>query len=127
MSVPQSAYFGMFSSCYSLVRPPRLPATTVSKTCYDQMFSSCRNLESIPRLPALVLADSCYLYMFNGCDKIKMSEVQTGEYTNEYRIPTSGTGQNANRATWFMFGNTGGTFTGDPTVNTMYYTSNFVV
>lgn len=127
MSVPQSAYFGMFASCYSLVRPPRLPATTVGKTCYDQMFAGCRNLETIPRLPALVLADMCYLYMFNGCSKIKMSEVQTGEYTNEYRIPASGTGQNANRATWFMFGHTGGTFTGDPTVNTTYYTSNAII
>lgn len=127
MSVPQSAYFGMFASCYSLVRPPRLPATTVSKTCYDQMFSGCRNLESIPRLPALVLADSCYLYMFSACDKIKISEVQTGEYTNEYRIPASGTGQNANRATGFMFGHTGGTFTGDPNVNTTYYTNNTII
>lgn len=127
MSVPQSAYFGMFSSCYSLVRSPSLPATTVGKTCYDQMFEGCRNLETIPRLPALVLADMCYLYMFSGCSKIKISEAQTGEYVNEYRIPASGTGQNPNRATRFMFGRTGGTFTGDPAVNTMYYTSNLVI
>lgn len=127
MSVPQSAYFGMFSSCYSLVRPPRLPATTVGKTCYDQMFVGCKNLEAIPRLPALVLADSCYLYMFSGCSKIKMSQVQTGEYTNEYRIPASGRGRDANRATRFMFSRTGGTFAGDPNVNTTYYTSNLVI
>ena len=67
--------------------------------------------------------------MFNGCTKIKLSSTQTEEYTQEYRIPTFGTGTTAIDALTNMFTNTGGTFTGTPSINTTYYisTDNMIV
>ena len=56
-----------------------------------------------------------------------MSQTKTGTYQTAYRIPTSGTGTTATYALNNMFKNTGGTFTGTPTINTTYYTSNIVV
>ena len=65
--------------------------------------------------------------MFYGCRLIKLSTTQTGEYQTPYRIPKSGTGTTATGALTEMFANTGGTFTGTPSINTTYYTSNTVV
>ena len=67
--------------------------------------------------------------MFNGCTKIKLSSTQTEEYTQEYRIPTFGTGTTAIDALTDMFASTGGTFTGTPSINTTYYlsTDNMIV
>ena len=67
--------------------------------------------------------------MFNGCTKIKLSSTQTEEYTQEYRIPTFGAGTTAIDALTDMFTNTGGTFTGTPSINTTYYlsTDNMIV
>lgn len=66
--------------------------------------------------------------MFKGCTKIKISTTRTSPYTNTYRIPYSGTGVmfTSGSATTNMFANTGGTFTGTPSLNTTYYTSNTV-
>ena len=61
--------------------------------------------------------------MFYGCTSLKLSSTQTGEYTQEYRIPTTGTGTTATSALDTMFTNTGGTFTGIPEINTTYYLS----
>ena len=67
--------------------------------------------------------------MFNGCTGLKLSSTQTGEYTQEYRIPSSGTGTTASNALTDMFASTGGTFTGTPSINTTYYlsTDNMIV
>jgi hypothetical protein len=65
--------------------------------------------------------------MFEDCTNIKLSTTQTGDYQTSYRIPTTGTGSTATYAMTDMFTNTGGTFTGDPSINTTYYTSNTVV
>ena len=62
--------------------------------------------------------------MFQDCTSIKLSTTQTGEYTVEYRIPTSGNGTTATDALIGMFTSTGGTFTGTPEINTTYYLSN---
>ena len=62
--------------------------------------------------------------MFYGCTALKLSSTQTGEYTQEYRIPSSGTGTTTTNALNDMFTSTGGTFTGTPKVNTTYYLSN---
>jgi len=59
--------------------------------------------------------------MFFGCSKLKLSTSQTVNYTTSYRIPKSGTGTYANSALGGMFDNTGGTFTGTPSINTTYY------
>ena len=120
-------YEYMFYGCTSLTTAPELPATTLADYCYNGMFYGCTSLTTAPELPATTLASWCYSNMFNGCTKIKLSTTQTGEYQTTYRIPKSGTGTTATNALTEMFANTGGTFTGTPSINTTYYTSNTVV
>ena len=152
-TLAEACYFGMFNSCKSLTTAPELPATNLAKTCYGYMFTGCENittpptlpaivladecynqmfecctsLTSLPKLPATTLAERCYYKMFECCTKIKLSETQIDEYQNVYIIPTSGMGTTASYALYNMFISTGGTFTGTPTINTTYYTSNAVV
>jgi hypothetical protein len=73
------------------------------------------------------LTDYCYNYMFRGCTNIKLAISKSREYDKEYRIPKSGNGVTATRALDNMFMQTGGTFTGTPSINTTYYTSNTIV
>ena len=113
----------MFYGCTSLVQAPALPATTLAESCYSNMFSGCTALTQAPALPATTLAEYCYSAMFRGCTALKLSSTQTGEYIQEYRIPSSGTGTTATNALTSMFFNTGGTFTGNPSINTTYYLS----
>ena len=122
-------YDSMFSNCTALTQTPSLPATTLAVACYANMFYSCTSLTTAPELPATTLDSVCYYAMFYDCTKIKLSTTQTGEYQTPYRIPTSGTGTTASDALSNMFYNTGGTFTGTPSINTTYYlsTSNTVV
>ena len=124
-----SCYSGMFSGCTSLTTAPQLPATTLADDCYTDMFNGCTYLTIVPELPATILTSFCYRKMFYGCTNIKLSETQTGEYQTAYRIPTSDTGTTGSHSLLSMFTNTGGTFTGTPTINTTYYlsTSNFIV
>ena len=117
-------YNGMFYSCTGLTQEPALPATTLKNYCYSNMFYGCTSLTQAPALPATTLAAYCYRSMFQGCTSLKLSSTQTGEYTQEYRIPSSGTGTTANHALMYMFISTGGTFTGTPEINTTYYLSN---
>ncbi|MDY5928914.1 MAG: hypothetical protein SPJ27_02620 [Candidatus Onthovivens sp.] len=120
-------YCEMFGGCTSLTTAPALPATTLASYCYAYMFDGCISLTTAPALPATRLDVSCYSDMFRGCTNIKLSTTQTGEYQTAYRIPKSGTGTDAANALANMFGNTGGTFTDTPSINTTYYTSNTVV
>ena len=114
-------YSCMFQSCPSLAQAPILPATTLPGYCYYQMFRNCTNLTYAPILPATTLADSCYNNMFHSCVSLKLSSTKTDEYTQEYRIPSSGNGTTATNALTNMFSSTGGTFTGTPEINTTYY------
>ena len=91
------------------------------------MFNGCTSITALPALPATTLATNCYYQMFQNCSNIKISETQTGDYVNEYRIPPTGTAVDASGATNSMFASTGGTFTGTPTINTTYYTSNTII
>ena len=116
-------YNSMFYGCTSLIQASSLPATTLAKNCYYSMFYGCTSLAQIPALPATTLAENCYNSMFYGCSSLKLSSTQTGEYTQEYRIPTSSTGTTATNALNYMFTSTGGTFTGTPVINTTYYLS----
>lgn len=120
-------YGRMFENCINLTNVPILSATTLTSSCYSSMFLGCTNLTDLPKLPATTLTQSCYWRMFSGCSKIKLSTTQTGEYVNEYRIPDTGTGVVATDSLRDMFTSTGGTFTGTPTINTAYYTSNEVL
>lgn len=120
-TLAEGCYREMFADCTSLIYPSDLPATTLTDWCYHYMFNGCTSLIRLPQLSATTLTDTCYRQMFEGCTSIKLSETQTGDYTVPYRIPTSGTGTTASNALYNMFGSTGGTFTGTPSINTTYY------
>lgn len=118
----------MFYGCISLITAPSLPSTFLFEYCYYEMFRGCTSLIYIVKLPATDIVAGCYEMMFYGCSNIKISTTSGGIYTRAYRIPHSGTGTEGR---WggrsSMFSNTGGTFTGTPSINTTYYTSNTVV
>ena len=118
-----SCYARMFEDCTGLTQAPALPATTLGAYCYRYMFNGCTNLTYIPALPATTLKNYCYQYMFQGCSKIKLSSTSGSGYTKAYRIPKSETGTTGTSSLANMFTNTGGTFTGTPTINTTYYLS----
>ena len=122
-TLADSCYSGMFKNCTSLTQAPALPATTLAYFCYDGMFENCTSLTQAPALPATTLANSCYSGMFENCTSLKLSSTKTDEYTQEYRIPSSGNGVTATNALHNMFSSTGGTFTGTPEINTTYYLS----
>ena len=116
-------YAYMFRGCTSLTQAPTLSATTLADRCYYFMFLNCTSLTQAPALPATMLANYCYNSMFRGCTSLKLSSSKTGEYTQEYRTTSSGTGTTATDALTDMFTSTGGTFTGTPSINTTYYLS----
>ena len=116
-------YSNMFRDCTSLTKAPALPATTLATNCYYYMFYGCTALTQAPALPATTLVTNCYYNMFQGCTSLKLSSSKTDEYTQAYRIPSSGTGITADNALTDMFDSTGGTFTGTPGINTTYYLS----
>ena len=126
-TLTSQCYEYMFSGCTALTTAPALPATTLAVNCYYGMFYNCKALTTAPALPATTLADNCYYYMFGDCSNIKLSTTQDIIYTNSYRIPSSGTGTTGTNSLVNMFSNTGGSFTGTPTINTTYYTSNTVI
>ena len=129
MTLADWCYYYMFNGCTSLIQAPALPATTLAQSCYGNMFQGCTSLTQVPELPATTLAQSCYSSMFQSCTAIKLSSTQTGEYTQEYRIPSSGTGTVGTDFLYNMFAYTGGTFKGTPEINTTYYlsTDNMIV
>ena len=118
-----NCYREMFSNCTGLTQAPTLPATTLAHSCYRNMFQMCTGLTQVPDLPATTLTEYCYSFMFSNCTGLKLSSTRTDEYTQEYRIPSSGNGVTANDALRDMFASTGGTFTGTPEINTTYYLS----
>lgn len=129
--IPQSAYNEMFKNCSALVDIPSLShITTFSGVlCMNAMFSGCTSLQKLPIINVKTLTSDSLYALFASCSLIKISETQTGEYVNEYRIPATGTGtgEGTTAGVGSMFYGTGGTFTGTPTLNTTYYTSNTIV
>lgn len=115
-------YTNMFRDCTSLTSAPELSATILADDCYHYMFYGCTSLTTAPELPATKLAGYCYYYMFYGCTKLKLSTTQTTEYKTPWRIPSSGT-ISSKPSNWNsnMLSGTGGTFTGNPSINTTYY------
>ena len=123
ITLATGCYQSMFDGCTALTQAPALPATTLEIECYFSMFDGCTSLTQAPALPATTLVEGCYREMFRGCTSFKLSSSKTDEYTQEYRIPSSGTGASAPNALTDMFAFTGGTFTGTPEINTTYYLS----
>ena len=126
-TLAERCYYGMFRRCTSLTTAPKLPAKTLATQCYSQMFYDCTSLTTAPELPATTLAEGCYADMFNNCTGIILNSAYSEATPYKYRIPTSGAGTTASDALTRMFARTGGTFTGTPSINTTYYTSNTVV
>ena len=118
-----SCYDSMFQGCTALTQAPALPATKLAIHCYIYMFQGCTALTQAPALPATKLEAQCYRSMFSGCTSLKLSSTKTDEYTQEYRIPSSGDSVTASNSLFSMFASTGGTFTGTPAINTTYYLS----
>ena len=115
-------YAYMFDSCTSLTVAPELPAMTLAEGCYDSMFVNCTALHTLPALPATILAEDCYEEMFLNCTSVKLSKTEIGDYKYLYRIPVNNAGTNVGSLRR-MFYNTGGTFTGTPSINIPYYTT----
>ena len=122
-TLASGCYASMFYGCTALTQAPALPATTLKSSCYQSMFQGCTALAQAPALPATTLVDQCYYCMFYGCISLKLSSTQTGEYTQEYRISSSGEVATTLNALFNMFKSTGGTFTGTLEVNKTYYLS----
>jgi hypothetical protein len=95
---------------------PALPARTVMESSYNSMFHGCTRLRKLPELPATNLAENCYYSMFRGCTGIKLSEIGPG---TPWGIPANAKEQpNWNLE---MFADTGGPFTGRPSIGVTYY------
>lgn len=122
MTLAVGCYATMFAGCTALTETPKLPAATVVSTAYIMMFNGCTSLTTLPALPATTIDFSAYYGMFQGCSGIKISATSDETYTTPYRIPSQGTaGTPGDNAFAGMFSGTGGSFTGDPSVNTTYY------
>ena len=65
-----SSYANMFEGCTSLTTAPVLPATTLANECYNSMFYGCTSLTTAPELPSTTLTQSCYSSMFRGCTSL---------------------------------------------------------
>lgn len=130
----QSCYYDMFSGCTNLKIASALPATTLAVSCYSYMFNGCKYLSTIPALPATKLPSMCYYGMFDDAANytlakwggLQISETQTTECPNEYRLPSSGTitsyvSSSGRESLAYMFN------TITPTINTTYYTNATVV
>ena len=120
-TLANNCYASMFQGCTALTQAPSLPATMLYQFCYTSMFQGCTALTQAPSLPSTTLALNCYSSMFMGCTSLKLSSTKTDEYTQAYRVPSSGDGVTATNALTNMFSSTGGTFTGTPEINTTYY------
>ncbi len=122
INMASECYYYMFYGCSSLTQAPELPSINMASYCYYNMFNGCTSLTQAPELPATSLYAFCYSKMFMNCTSIKISETQTDEYKTAFTIPSSGTGSSI-YSDWNqdMFTGTGGTFTGDPSINTTYY------
>lgn len=127
ITLTERCYSSFFQRCTSLINAPKLPATTLAENCYNSTFYECASLINLPALPATTLPKACYAYMFANCTNIKLSTTQTDEYQTPYCIPMSGSGTIGTDSLLSTFDQTGGTFTGTPTINTTYYTSNQII
>jgi len=78
-TLAQGCYASMLRGCTALTKAPQLPATTLAQGCYASMLSDCTALTQAPQLPATTLASKCYWYMFRGCSKLKEVHISATE------------------------------------------------
>ena len=122
INLKSSCYANMFSSS-NIEEAPDLPAIVLVDDCYSYMFYNCAKLWKIPNLPGTTLANGCYSYMFYDCSLVKLSETITEECGTIFKIPSSGAIVSVGDH-WGdgMFDETGGTYTGTPVIDAIYYT-----
>lgn len=125
-TMAEGCYQLMFCGCSSLYQPMELNSMNLAINCYAGMFRDCISITTPLNLPATTLPDNCYKGMFYGCTSIKLSDTNTNGYTKIYTIPYYEDLSQLQitevvSALSTMFGNTGGTFTGTPAINTPYY------
>lgn len=116
-------YLGMYRGCKSLANSASMKALTLADFCFDEMYAGS-GITVLPELSVQFMEMSCYRAMFASCSGIKLSTTQDSTYQYPYRIPSSGHGtfNSGANPTQNMFYNTGGPFTGTPSINTTYYT-----
>lgn len=71
-SIAQYCYAYMFIGCTSIVVAPDLPSTSTYSNCYNSMFYNCSLLTVAPVLPALTIWGSSYRRMFYGCSSLNL-------------------------------------------------------
>lgn len=139
--VAEDACYSMYSGCYNLTKPGRLPATQLGARCYQNMFSLCA-LEELPALPATELSIGCYHGMFRSgyrydenwnyieTTPIKTSLVQTEECPFIFKVPTFGQGilpedmwGSWDYPTSYLFSGTTELYAITPIPNATYYTN----
>ena len=69
-NLTKNCYMSMFRKCTKLASLPDLPATTVTYGCYRGMFAQCKAITSVPIFKATNTDISCYAEMFRGCEGI---------------------------------------------------------
>ena len=116
-ALTERCYDSMFKDCTGLTAPPELPATTLALYCYYGMFSGCTSLKSLPELPATTLVNYCYWDMFNGCSSLEVNLSGAGV---PWSLPSGINTSGLSLWNYDMLKGTGGDFTGNPTVGTIY-------
>jgi len=94
-------FFGLFTSCTSLITPPELPATTLTYYCYAYMFYGCTSLqvndspvtgvaEQAWTIPTTGIFTNTYAQsgMFTGCLGTRSSDAMAGEAGQSYTYYT---------------------------------------
>lgn len=115
------AFRSMFDGCTNLIAGPDVSSVILTNGCLAEFYSGCTALAELPVFQQKTFgALSCWSMCY-GCIALKLSNTKVEDYQIEYRIPNSGMGTNGSSAFNGMFNNTGGTFTGTPSINTIYY------
>ena len=107
----------------TLEYPPVMP-TMVTCPEAESMFAGCTHLKAIPLFHSTYVTDLGLWSSFANCTSLKVSATRTNEC--KYIYPIFGDGQVISSASWGnpldnMFGNTSGSVTGTPSLNTVYY------
>lgn len=122
-----SGYQQMFRDCTSLTTVNSFPFSYYvdyqnagANYCFQQMFYGCENLETV--LPTIKLdldtfsGTDIFKDMFTNCSKLKFSTTKTDKYTKKFRLEKTNSS-----ISYSMISGTGGTYTGDISVNNTYY------
>lgn len=118
--------YGYHSLLYNtrITKAPKLPAHTLGTGAYAWMFAACTALKELPEMNAEYTFSGTEGSQFNSmfCNSgVKISETQTGDYTNAFKITWSGT--TATTTGTDTFKGTSGTYTGNLVSGTTYYYS----